>query len=119
MCMRAALQDVEQSQPSPMVIFLLQRHADLLRDAARGRILGVNLGHEPLHAQLHKGVVATGPGGLGGQALAPVLAQQVPADVGLHAAIDRMADQAAVADGFVTALEGDGPESEAALGVAA
>src|SRR5262249_15109898 len=51
--------------------------------------------------------------------LSPVLAQQVPANPRLNRAIDFMAHHAAVADRLITALEGDRPQSEAVLGVAA
>src|SRR5262245_55702465 len=114
-----ALQDIEQPQPALVVIFLQQPHADLLGDAARGVVLWMNLGHEPLHPHLREGVVTTRYGSLCRIALAPMRAQHMPANVGFHRAINLMTDQATVADGLIAVLEGDGPESEAILSVTA
>src|SRR5262244_2729974 len=92
---RIARQHIEQPQPSPVMIVLLQPHADLLRDATRGIVLGMDRGYKPLHPQLCKGVVATDLRSLRRVSLSPVLAQQVPANPRLNRAIDFMAHHAA------------------------
>src|SRR5690348_7923923 len=71
------------------------------------------------HAQLVERIVATGECRLGRESLPPLIAAQMPAHLSFDDTLNLVADHPTVANGLVAAFEGERPESEPVLNIAA
>ena len=94
------------------------RVVDLLRDAARGEVLGRDDRHDPLEPELAQDQVAAGDGGLGRIAAAPLAPDDVVADLRHELALDRLEHRAAVAEERAVGRPLDRPEPEAVAFIA-
>jgi hypothetical protein len=94
-------------------------HAILLGNATRGQIFRPDERDEAVDGEMSESEVAAGAGGFRREALIPMIAADVVADLDFVRVVDLLYNEAAVADQFLSCLQDHRPEAVAFVDVTA